>query len=151
MNDKQPSGPLFHKPPGIVAGKNILYALLFLKIITWAIARWSAQSYPVSTVGAVAILVVTFAIPFALIKGVTQGIKWARLVLLLWFLAELIFFYWFFVRLSAVTMLVAVLILLQVILEVIALRFLFIRESTLWFDRIKEKEQDEPLDGSVRR
>lgn len=142
MNNPPP-GPLFHKPPGIAAGKNILYAVLFLKIITWAIVPWSDQAYHVSTVSIVIIIAVTFAIPFVLIKAATMGKKWARLGLLLWFLAELTVLFWIFVSLWQISSLIFLLILLQVILEVIALRFLFIRESTLWFDRVHEKELDE--------
>jgi len=43
-----------------------------------------------------------------------------------------------------VSMLVAVLSLLQTILQIIALYYLFSRASTQWFNRVQEKAHDEP-------
>jgi hypothetical protein len=139
-----PPNPLFHKPQSIVAAKNILYAVLFLEIITWTVARWlPGGNLPVTT-QTVVTMIVTVAVMFALIKCVTMGMKWARVVLLVLFLLGLVAYAWAFNVWWHTNILIAVLSLLQTILEAVALGFLFARESTLWFDRVREKAKDEP-------
>jgi hypothetical protein len=73
-----------------------------------------------------------------------MGMKWARIVLLVLFLLGLIAYVWAFSVMWETSILIAVLTLLQTILEAVALGFLFTRDSTLWFDRVREKEKDEP-------
>jgi len=94
MENTSPS-PLFHKPVSIVAAKNILYTVMFLAVVIWAINR---LNYGVVAGQAILELVVVLALLFALTKCVTLGMKWAR---------------------------------------VVAIRFLFKQESTLWFNRVK--------------
>ncbi len=143
-----PPTPLFHKPASIVAAKNILYAALFLSILTWAIGRWTTALYASTPVESVVILVVLVGISFALIKCIGFGMKWARVVLLVLFLLGLAVLPWTVVALLNASMVVAVLSLLQTILQIIALYYLFSRTSTLWFDRVKEKAQNEPAPRS---
>ncbi len=137
-------GPLFHKPQSIVAAKNILYAVLFLTLINWAIGQWTTDLHRLAPVQSIVIVVVTVAIIFALIKSIGLGKKWARVVLLVLFIIGLAAFPWTLMALFSVSILVAVMSLLQAILQLIALIFLFSRESTLWFDRVEEKKRDEP-------
>jgi hypothetical protein len=139
-----PPGPLFHKPASIVAAKNILYAGLFLSILTWALGRWTTTMYTSTQVESVVILAVIVGITFALIKCIGLGMKWARVVLLVLFLLGVAILPWTFVALLNASMVVAVLILLQAILQIIALYFLFSRASTQWFDQVREKARDEP-------
>ena len=139
-----PPNPLFHKPLSIVAAKNILYAVLFMEIITWAISRMRPVAYAAPTAQNILTLIVTVALMFALIKCVTMGMKWARIVLLVLFLLGLIAYGWAFSVLWQTSILIAILDLLQTILGAVALGFLFTRDSTLWFDRVREKAQDEP-------
>jgi hypothetical protein len=139
-----PPSPLFHKPASIVAAKNILYATLFLSILTWALCRWTTTMYASTPVESVVILVVLVGITFAVIKCIGFGMKWARVVLLVLFLAGLAVLPWTFVAMLNASMVVAVLSLLQTILQILALYYLFSRTSTQWFDRVKEKAQNEP-------
>jgi hypothetical protein len=139
-----PPGPLFHKPASIVAAKNILYAGLFLSILTWALARWTTTIYATTPVQSAAILIAIVGITFVLIKCIGLGLKWARVALLVLFLVGLAALPWTFVALLNASMVVAVLILLQAILQIIALYYLFSRASTQWFDRVREKARDEP-------
>lgn len=139
-----PPGPLFHKPASIVAAKNILYAGLFLSILIWALARLTTTMYASTPVESVVILVVIVGITFALIKCIGLGMKWARVILLVLFLLGLAILPWTFVALLNASMVVAVLILLQTILQIIALYYLFSRASTQWFSRVREKSRDEP-------
>ena len=139
-----PPNPLFHKPQSIVAAKNILYAVLFLEIITWAVARWMPGSLSPVSAQTVVTLIVTVAILFALIKCVTMGMKWVRVVFLVLFVLWLVAYAWAFPVVWQTNILIAVLELLESVLEAVALGFLFARESTLWFDRVREKAADEP-------
>lgn len=134
-------GPLFHKPLSIVAAKNILYTVMFLALLTWTIDRLSWGS---STVMAVVILVLTLVLLFALTKAFTRGHKWARVVLLVLFLLGLIPYLLGLGVLWNTRLLVAVLSLVQFLLEALAIGFLFRQESTRWFNRVKEAAQREP-------
>jgi hypothetical protein len=139
-----PPSPLFHKPGSIVAANNILYAGLFLDILTWALGRWTTTMYTAAPAQSIVILVVTVGITYAMIKCIGLGRKWARVVLLVLFLLGLVVYPWTFVALLNASMVVAVLSLLLVILQIIALYFLFSRASTQWFNRVREKAHDEP-------
>ena len=143
MNNTSPD-PLFHKPQSIVAAKNILYSVMFLAILTWVLGRLSHDSTTVPATQTVVTLIITLAVLFVLIKCVTRGMKWARVVLLVLFLLGLIPFIWVFPTLWRTSLLIAVLSLLQAILEGAALIFLFRQESTLWFNRVNEKSREEP-------
>jgi hypothetical protein len=139
-----PPGPLFHKPASIVAAMNILYAGIFLSIFTWALGRWTTTMYTSTPVESVVILVAIIGITFALIKCIGLGMKWARVAPLCLFLLSLAVLSRTFVALLNASMVVAVLILLQAILQIVALYFLFSRASTQWFNRVREKARDEP-------
>jgi len=139
-----PPTPLFHKPASIVAAKNILYAGLFLTILTWALGWWTTTVYAPAPVRSVVTVIVIVGITIALIKSIGLGMKWARVVLLVLFLLSLGVLPWTFLAVLKANMLVAVLSLLQAILQIIALYYLFSRTSTQWFNRVKEKARDEP-------
>ena len=139
-----PPTPLFHKPASIVAAKNILYAGLFLTILTWALGWWTTTIYAQAPVQSVVTLIVIVGITIALIKCIGLGMKWARVVLLVLFLLGLAVLPWTFVPLLNASMVIAVLSLLQTILQIIALYYLFSRASTEWFNRVQEKARDEP-------
>jgi len=139
-----PPTPLFHKPASIVAAKNILYAGLFLTILTWALGWWTTTIYAQAPVQSVVTLIVIVGITIALIKCIGLGMKWARVVLLVLFLLGVAVLPWTLVALFKANMLVAVLSLLQAILQIIALYYLFSRASTQWFNRVQEKAHDEP-------
>jgi hypothetical protein len=139
-----PPGPLFHKPASIVAAKNILYAGLFLTILTWALGWWTTTIYAQAPIQSVVTLIVIVGITIALIKCIGLGIKWARVVLLVLFILGLAVLPWTLVALFKASMVVAVLSLLQAILQIVALYYLFSRASTQWFNRVKEKARDEP-------
>jgi hypothetical protein len=139
-----PPSPLFHKPVSIVAARNILYAWLFLGILTWVLGWWTTTMHVISPAESIVILVVTAGITVTLIKCIGRGQRWARVVLLVLFLLGLVVYPWAFVALLKASMVVAVLSLLLAILQIIALYFLFSRASTQWFNRVQEKAHDEP-------
>jgi hypothetical protein len=140
-----PADPLFHKPKSIVAAKNILYATIFLGIINWAISQWATDLNTSAPVQGIIILIVTLLITFILIKQVGFGRKWARVVLLVLFIAGMLVFPWTLSALFKANLLVGVISLLQAVLEIVALVFLFSKESTQWFNRVHSTVQEEPV------
>ena len=142
-----PADPLFHKPKSIIAAKNILYATLFLGVINWAFSQWATDLYKSGPIPAIITLILTLVIIFILIKQIGFGRKWARVVLLVLFLAGMFFFLRTASVLFKTNLLVGVISLLQAILEIVALIFLFSKESTLWFNRVHITAQDAPVPG----
>ncbi len=145
-----PADPLVHKPKSIVAARNILYATLFLGVINWAIAQWTTDLYRGTPVKAIVTLIITLLILFLLIKQVGLGRKWARVVLLVLFIAGILIFPWTLPGLFQANLLVGVISLLQAIMDIVALVYLFSKESTLWFNRVHITAQDEPAPKSGR-
>jgi hypothetical protein len=143
-----PADPLFHKPKSIIAAKNILYATLFLSVINWAINQWTTDLYRGAPVQGIITLIVTLLVIFILIKQIGFGRKWARVVLLVLIVAGMLIFPWTLSALFKANLLVGVISLLQAILEIAALVFLFSKESTQWFNRVHITAQDEPVPGS---
>jgi hypothetical protein len=143
-----PANPLFHKPKSIIAAKNTVYATMFLCIINWAVSQWTTDLNTSAPVQGIIILIVTLLVMFILIKQVGFGRKWARVVLLVLFVAGMLVFPWTLSVLFKANLLVGVISLLQAILEILALVFLFSKESTQWFNRVHITAQDEPAPGS---
>ena len=140
-----PANPLFHKPMSIIASKNILYATLFLGVINWALSQWATDIHPNSPIAGVVVLLLTLLVVFALIKQIGFGRKWARVVLLVLFVAGLAASPWTLPILFRANILVGVLSIFQTLLQLVALIFLFSQSSTLWFDRVHTAVQDEPI------
>jgi len=138
-----PEGPLFHKPSSIIAAMNILYATLFLGIINWAIGQWGTGVHPASPGGEWVVLLVPLGIISSLIKLVGLGKKWARVVLLVYFLAAILFYFWTLGALFNSNLLVGVLSVFQALLQAVALIFLFLQASTQWFNHVHSYAQNE--------
>jgi hypothetical protein len=139
-----PPTPIFHKPASIIAATKILYSGIFLSFLNWMLGWWTTTLFVPAPTQSVVVVVGTVGIMFAMIKSIGLGRKWARVVLLVFFLLGLVAYAWIFGALLKASILVAVLSLLQAILLAIALYYLFSRASTQWFDRVQEKAHDEP-------
>jgi hypothetical protein len=139
-----PASPLFHKPASIVAAKNILYASLFVSLINWTIAHFTTDPHLMTPAQQMAELVLTLLIVFALTKLITMGKKWARTVLLVFFLLSMAAAALALPAILRANILLGVLGLLLAILQVLALYYLFARTSTQWFDHVHTFNQNEP-------
>jgi hypothetical protein len=137
-----PEGPLFHKPLSIIAAMNILYATLFLCIINWAIGKWGTNPPPSSPVEEAVVALVTLGIFFSLIKLIGLGKKWARVVLLVLFVLDILIFPAALGPIFKFNLLVGVLTIFQALLQAVALVFLFSRASTQWFNKVHSAAQD---------
>ena len=130
------SGPLFHKPKSIIAAKNILYATVFLGLITLVINKLSyGSSNPADNRGLI-IALVSFAVILFLVRQIGLGHKWARTVFVILFILGIALFPYTIVPLFRMNPLLGVLSLLQALLQILALRYLFAKESTEWFNRV---------------
>ena len=139
----QPQGPLFHKPKSIIAATNILYATLFLGVIRWLIGQLSLAPTGRSPVPMVIGLVLGLLIYFFLIKQIGAGKKWVRVVLLVLFIVGVPLYLWGSFGPYKANLLMNVISLLQAVLQIIALVYLFSKESTTWFDHVETFKKDE--------
>src|ERR1700722_8952790 len=125
-----PEGPLFHKPSSIIAAMNILYATLFLGIINWAIGKWGTNPPPSSPIEEAVVALVMLGIIFSLIKLIGLGKKWARVVLLVLLVLDILIFPAALGPIFKFNLLVGVLYVFQFLLQAVALFFLFSKAST---------------------
>lgn len=140
----QPANPLFHKPTTIVAAKNILYASLFLTLINWTVAHFTIDPNLLSSTQQIIELVFSLLIVFALTKLVTMGKKWARVVLLAFFMLSMAAGALTLPAIFRANILLGALILLLTILQLLALYYLFAKASTHWFDHVQTFITNEP-------
>jgi len=110
---------------------------MFLGIINWTITQWMTDLHSSAPVEGVIILIVTLLVIFILIKQIGFGRKWARIVLLVLFIAGLLIFPWTLSVLFKANLLIGIISLLQALMEIVALVFLFSKESTQWFNRVR--------------
>lgn len=134
-----PSDPIFHKPRSIIAAKNVLYASIFLGIVISVISELTihADSYSTgqgySTTQGLIINLVTIILLFVLARLIGLGRKWARTVFLVLFILGIALFPFGAIAIFKMNLLVGILDVLQILLQVLALKFLFSKESTHWF------------------
>jgi hypothetical protein len=145
-----PPGPLFHKPRSIIAAINILYATLFLGAINSMISQFSNPQTGEKRAEGIVILIITIVVVFILIKQIGAGRKWARTVLLVLFLLGLAGYLWVGLEMFRINLLVAVIALLETILQITALLYLFSKESTAWFHHVGSFKQSEPVQVSEK-
>lgn len=135
-----PSDPIFHKPKDIIAAKNIIYATMFLGVIGWVIVRMSnvlpdQSSSEEGMIEGIVVTIVNLLIQFILARQIGLGRKWARTVYLVMFILG-IAASCFMIPMLKANILFAVVYLLQVILQIWTLKFLFSEKSTDWFNRV---------------
>jgi len=123
-----PSDPIFHKPKAIVAAKNIIYATMFLSAICWVFIKWNAEG--------VIITILNLLIQYILARQIGLGRKWARTAYLALFILGLLGL-WFMMPVFRSNILLATLYLIQAILQILALNFLFSQKSTHWFGSVR--------------
>ncbi len=137
-----PSDPLFHKPKDIIAAKNILYATIFLGIINWVVGKMTTGLSSYSDSKEIIITILTLIIIFILTKQIGLGKKWARTVFLVLFILGIIVFPFAVIPLFKSNLLLGVLFVFQALLQMLALKFLFSRKSTHWFNMVRSTDQE---------
>jgi hypothetical protein len=136
-----PAGPLFHKPSSIVAARNILYAVIFLSILSAIIGEFTTTQRNLSSAWGIGSLLINVVVIFLLIRQIGFGHRWARTVLLILFILGMLMTPLIAPALFKTNLVLAFLFVLQTLLEISALVFLFKRSSNEWFNRFDEARQ----------
>jgi hypothetical protein len=130
----KPEGPLFHKPNSIVAAKNILYATVFLDIISSLIGEFSAGMHNYSSVQGLASTILSIGLIIVIIREIGFGHKWARTLFLILLILEVVSMPFYISILFKASIVLGFLFGLQVLLQILALYFLFSKPSSKWFN-----------------
>jgi hypothetical protein len=131
-----PANPLFHKPQSIIASKNIIYATVFLGILTEMTTGF--RFYSNTQVWAISIIVLVVVL--VLTKLIGLGRKWARLIFLILMLLLALLIPLTLIPLFKASFLIEMLFILLGILQMLALKFLFSKKSTEWFNRVRSTD-----------
>ena len=139
-----PAGPLFHKPKSILAARNILYASLFLGVLGLLIREFSTVLPDPSPIRMLIFNLVTLLLLFIAIRYIGFGKKWARTLFLILFIvsagASRIFVPFVF----RAGLVLTFLFILQILLQLLALRYLYSKTSNEWFnsfDNVNDAEK----------
>jgi hypothetical protein len=133
-NNMIPQGPAFHKPKSFIAAKNLLYASLFISAIAVFLRDASLGLANNGGTQALLLTVVGYAIVIFLIKQMSLCRKWARIVLLVLFILIFVFYLFTMKTYVAVSFYEEALLVLQFILQILALIFLYRQECNTWFN-----------------
>ncbi len=138
-----PEGPLFHKPKSIIAARNILYTALFLETLVF-ILQQVIRDTPAHTDSRVlfsnAILLVLL---YVAIRYIGFGKKWARILFVVLFVLIILASEMFVPFLFRTNLALGFLFVLQVLLQVLALVFLYSKSSNEWFNRFDSTNDSE--------
>ena len=134
-----PTGPLFHKPKSIIAARNILYASLFLSVISLALIHVvlnSTAPVNIRTLVFNGTLIILFYIA---IRIIGFGKKWARNLFLVIFIIYVIASPIYASLIFRTNLVLGFLFVLQMLLQILALFYLFNKSSTAWFNNFNRQ------------
>jgi hypothetical protein len=133
-----PPGALFHKPKSIIAAKNILYACIFLAIVSSLVGEFSSGLLNYTSLQGLITSIVTFVVLFIIARNIGLGRKWARTLFLILFILWVLAMPMYATFIFRASLVLGFLLVLQSGLQIMALAFLFNNKSSLWFNGIKE-------------
>ena len=129
-----PAGPLFHKPKSIIATKNILYTALLLEALVFILQQviWTTPDQPdIRVLFSNGILLVLL---YVAIRYIGFGKKWARILFLVLFIMNVLASKIFVPFLFKTNLALGFLFVLQMLLQILALVFLYNKSSNEWFN-----------------
>jgi len=129
-----PQGPAFHKPKSFIAAKNLLYASLFISAIAVFLQDSSLGLVNSGGVQTLLFTAVGYAIVIFLVKQMSLCRKWARTILLVLFILIFVFYLFTVKTYAAMPFYEGALLVLQFMLEILALIFLYRQECNIWFN-----------------
>jgi hypothetical protein len=138
-----PAGPLFHKPKSIIAARNILYATLFLKTLVFIITQVILTALVQPKIGVLFSDIFLFVLLYVSIRYIGFGKKWARILFLVLFILSVLSLKIFVPFLFKTNLALGFLFVLQMLLQTLALFFLYSKSSNEWFnsfDRANDSE-----------
>jgi hypothetical protein len=139
-----PGDPLFHKPKSIIAARNILYTAFFLEALVFIlqqVIREIPAHQDISVFFSNGILLVLL---YVAIRYIGFGKKWARILFLVLFVLLVLASEIFVPFLFRTNLALGFLFVLQVLLQVLALVFLYSKNSNEWFnsfDKLNDSER----------
>jgi hypothetical protein len=133
-----PSGPLFHKPKSIIASRNILYATIFLYIIYCLMGEFNSGLHNFSGNAGITTTITTLVILLLSTRQIGFGHKWARTLFLIFFILQALALPRYLPFIFKSSLALGFLFVLQILLEILALYFLFSKISTNWFNSFKK-------------
>jgi hypothetical protein len=129
-----PAGPLFHKPKSIIAARNILYASLFLTILGFFLGQF-ALNLPgnpnlkvIISNGSLIVLL------YIAIRYIGFGKKWARTMFLVIFIMNVVASPIYAPFIFKADLALGFLFILQMLLQILALVYLYSKSSNEWFN-----------------
>jgi hypothetical protein len=140
-----PAGPLFHKPKSIIAARNILYASLFLGVLGFLISEFSSiMPGPLNMRTLISNLIILLLL-FIATYYIGFGKKWARTLFLALFIinagASPIYVPFIF----KASLVIGFLFILQMLLQILAVRYLYSKTSNEWFNNFKNANTEGQL------
>ena len=134
-----PPGPIFHKPKSFITAKNILYASICVGVLAVIMRDYTLG---INNNGGVPSLLMTAAgyiVIILLIKQMAFCKKWARTVLTVWCILILVAYTIAFIQKGMINIVEEALVVLQYVLIILALIFLYRNECNIWFNSTQDE------------
>jgi hypothetical protein len=129
-----PAGPLFHKPKSIIAARNILYTALFLEALVFIIQQFISTTPGQPDIRVLFSNGILLVLLYVAIRYIGFGKKWARILFLVLFILNVLASKLFVPFLFKTNLALGFLFVLQMLLQILALVFLYIKSSNEWFN-----------------
>ena len=129
-----PLVPILNIPKSIIASKNCLYISIFLALINSFISEWMNinENYP--RIQRLVITLATLLVLFFSTRQIVLRRKWARTTLLILFIMGMLIFPIALIEMFKMNLVIGIIAVFQTLLQIIALFFLFSKESNHWFN-----------------
>jgi hypothetical protein len=128
------SGPLFHKPQSFISAKNLLYTSICVGIFIILLHRLIPGTLGNGVITSIILISAEYIFMFFAAKQMALCKKWARTTLLFVFISLLATYLYMFKIESKVSMAEVALFILQTALQFLAIIFLYLKETNIWFN-----------------
>ena len=129
-----PAGPLFHKPKSIIAARNILYASLFLGFLGLLIREYSIILPDPLHIRTLIPNLIILLLLFIAVRYIGYGKKWARALFLILFIINVAASPFYVPFIFKTSLVLGFLFILQILLQILALRYVYSKTSNEWFN-----------------
>ncbi len=129
-----PAGPLFHKPKSFISAKNLLYTSICIGFITLVLHKLAPGIINNGVITGLILIALGYVLLYFIIKQLSLCRKWARVALILDCLLITVFYLFMFKMELKASMAEWAFFVLQAIFEVMAILFLYTKESNTWFN-----------------
>jgi hypothetical protein len=138
-----PAGPLFHKPKSIIAARNILYTALFLEALVFIIQQFISTTPGQPDIRVLFPNGILLVFLYVAIRYIGFGKKWARILFLVLFILNVLASKLFVPFLFKTNLALGFLFVLQMLLQILALVFLYSKSSNEWFNSFDSENTSE--------